>query len=665
MDNIAIQQLRLRLFQNGFKPVPVLTRSKRPSGDAWNTRALAQSAQDAEMWPEAAAVNTGILCAEGVFALDFDVDAPELIERLEELAFRALGFAPKRTRAGTAHTLLLYRHASGASPKSTKMGSNGAVVELRGDMTQIVAFGDFQGNSYAWTADPSQEPVTKLSPVTDEALAAFWSACAELMGCEAPKARKKPTQGIQGMAVRPVATEREQAYARKALAQKSQELAALSDGRNRMLNQFALQMGEMAGAGWVTADEVGRALLQASFDNGEVAAKGQEQTLATLESGFSKGYSQPREPLVELPVLPHMDLILADGLRQLQKQKAERRGEGMLYLPAQTYRSVEEIPDPLSFEQRPVEWLIPGIVAAGALTKISGDAGSGKSSFISAMASHLSNGTPFLGLLNRSPRRCLYLDRENSLSFVQSRLLRLQCRTGDAFKYVGGWLGEQPEVDAEWIRSFVLATDPRPVIFVDSAVRFIDGNENSTEDVARLMAKLRWFANAGAACVFLHHTGKGESTRNGRGAYDFQAAPDFAFELENTGDTRLTELTLRPIKQRECNEFPDRISYKDGLFVSASAPLSGSSSLLELLRQEGRSNQDAFEKLATKRGFGRNAVREFLRSSVDAGHVCVTQGSKNAKLYEVANNGLDMGWVGPSNLDSTTPAEFSSPVATF
>ena len=304
-------------------------------------------------------------------------------------------------------------------------------------------------------------------------------------------------------------------------------------------------------------------------------------------------------------------------------------------------------------------------MAAGALTKISGDAGSGKSSFISAMASHLANGTPFLGLLNRLPRRCLYLDRENSLSFVQARLLRLHCKTGDSFKYFGGWLGEYPEVDAELIRSFVLATEPRPVIFIDSAVRFVDGNENSTEDVARLMAKLRWFANAGAACVFLHHTGKGESTKNGRGAYDFQAAPDFAFELENAGGTRLTELTLRPIKQRECDEFPERISYKDGLFVRADAPLAGSLSLLELLRQAGRVNQDAFEKLATGRGFGRNAVRSFLKATVDAGHVRVTQGTKNAKLYEVADYGPDMGWMGSSNPDSTVPAQSSSPFATF
>jgi hypothetical protein len=64
-----------------------------------------------------------------------------------------------------------------------------------------------------------------------------------------------------------------------------------------MLNNAALAMGEMVGAGWISESEVRAAFQSASQANGYVGDKGWPAFNATFASGMKKGKDQPRKPL--------------------------------------------------------------------------------------------------------------------------------------------------------------------------------------------------------------------------------------------------------------------------------------------------------------------------------------------------------------------------------
>jgi hypothetical protein len=80
-----------RLVENGYEPVPLHWRQKRPcAGDGWQHYRFRES--DLTQYTRA---GTGILCGK-VVGLDIDVRDPKLVEELEALAEQMFGPAPRR-----------------------------------------------------------------------------------------------------------------------------------------------------------------------------------------------------------------------------------------------------------------------------------------------------------------------------------------------------------------------------------------------------------------------------------------------------------------------------------------------------------------------------------------------------------------------------------------
>src|SRR5438132_10346206 len=76
----------------------------------------------------------------------------------------------------------------------------------------------------------------------------------------------------------------------------------------------------------------------------------------------------------------------------------------------------------LTTEPPTPRWLIPGIIAEGAMIILAGDPGVGKSVLSYAMALSLASGQPFLGRGGGAPKRVLYFDEENSEQDLRSYL---------------------------------------------------------------------------------------------------------------------------------------------------------------------------------------------------------------------------------------------------
>lgn len=293
---------RQAVWANGFRPIPVRTKDKAPSGRDWPGDARQDpppcAAPDAKPTPWAQ--STGILC-DGLRAVDVDIDDPEIVSRIRAELSRAFGAAPMRVRKGSARILVVYRAAEGEPKKRVLKGTAGK-VEILGHGQQFVADGIHpDGDRYAWDgADLLTTSRSALPAVTEAQIDALFIALAPVIGAAvaepAPAAKAEPPRGVASAST--VAGARERAFAEAALEENARELSDCGEGgRNNTLNGIAFRMGRLVGAGWIGQAEVEGALISACRANGLVKDDGLPSVRKTMTSGLAAGIADPHEAL--------------------------------------------------------------------------------------------------------------------------------------------------------------------------------------------------------------------------------------------------------------------------------------------------------------------------------------------------------------------------------
>lgn len=174
---------------------------------------------------------------------------------------------------------------------------------------------------------------------------------------------------------------------------------------------------------------------------------------------------------------------------------------------------------------------------------LTGNSGSGKSTLASAWAGDLAAvGVPVL-----------ILDRENPISAVAERFVRLGVTDGPMFKYCGGWLERGvPRPGSARVVAWVKSCEPKPLVIVDSLAAFHGGDGNDAGEMRAFMQQCRTLADLGATVIVVHHEGKVDTAKDYRGSSDFKAAVDAAFHVSNSPgpDGRLGMIRLRCYKSR-------------------------------------------------------------------------------------------------------------------
>lgn len=219
---------------------------------------------------------------------------------------------------------------------------------------------------------------------------------------------------------------------------------------------------------------------------------------------------------------------------------AIEQGAGIFDEGSVCIRTLADIPDPFSLTVEDVEWLVEGLFPARGITVLAGEAGAGKTWLAMVLARAATIGGDFLG---RAVQRMevLYLDRENPLSLVRSRL-EIICGPG-VLRPWGSWCSEEPPLIGDPL--LVEFAKQGPLIVFDSLIRFHSADENSASEMSRVMGQLRALATAGATVVVLHHKAKTE-TSSYRGSSDIVAGADAVFALAKREDL----LELRTVKNR-------------------------------------------------------------------------------------------------------------------
>ena len=355
-----------------------------------------------------------------------------------------------------------------------------------------------------------------------------------------------------------------------------------------------------------------------------------------------------RGALVDVIDLPEFDgngiddligLWGADRVLELLKTaarpwNAKPSSEG---LGRRTIQRIEDLPRVEDVGSATIQWDVEGFIPSATVVLFTGESGAGKSTFVAALAYAVSKGKPFLGR-QTIKRPVLILDAENPSVAVRERFQRLGIETDEHFFVWGQWVPDDPPAAGGTVVSdWIARCDPKPVIVVDSFIRFHPGAENDASETQKYMGMYRKLAAAGATVIVLHHVGKSDTAQDYRGSSDIKASVDIAYKLTNFGDgTRLSLLDLRAFKQRISVAPHLKIRYEGGQFVTdqREAVKTVPEQLIELLRQNPGIMTRPFEALVAKKKLRRKRGREFLEGGIRNGTIRLqTQGRKHYHFW--------------------------------
>jgi len=306
------------------------------------------------------------------------------------------------------------------------------------------------------------------------------------------------------------------------------------------------------------------------------------------------------------------------------EERVGHKPNGAPTTPAPYFNRIEDLPWVGDIASADIAWDVQGLLPSGTVILLTGEPGSGKSTLVCALAYAMCKGQEFLGR-KTTKRPILILDAENPAVAVSERLKRLGITKDDNFYIWGQWANEDPPaaggaVVLEWVSR----CDPKPLIVVDSLVRFHSGEENDAGEIRAHMAQYRKLAAEGATVIILHHTGKAETAQDYRGSSDIKAAIDIGYRLTPIGGgSRLDFLELRAFKQRISVDSDLHLQYKDGKFSTNTSEVmkTVTEQLTELLQQNPGISTKEFRELASRRGLGRNRGAEFLSTGIHNGTI--------------------------------------------
>lgn len=191
-----------------------------------------------------------------------------------------------------------------------------------------------------------------------------------------------------------------------------------------------------------------------------------------------------------------------------------------------------------------IDWLPGRFMERGQQVAVVGPGKAGKSLFAAHWLWCAITGRSFLSDERRPPIRVLYLDRENSLRDIVTRMISLGANPAELakgfdyrmFPRFSGAL-DASVIAAQELLHIVGASRP-DVVVLDTVSRFIGGKENDADTWLQFYGRIHAPLKAiGVACVRLDHMGKDEE-RGSRGSSAKTQDVDHVWELVKLGDRK-------------------------------------------------------------------------------------------------------------------------------
>ena len=219
----------------------------------------------------------------------------------------------------------------------------------------------------------------------------------------------------------------------------------------------------------------------------------------------------------------------------------------------------------LTFERvrdaKPVEFLIEGFLALDSITALAAPVGQRKSLIAMNVAHALCTGEPLFDYfkVTARPSRVVYLCPEMGLSSFSTRLKQIGLDS-----HIGQNLFCQT-MDEDSIKLTKLDEElPGAVVIIDTLTRFVDGDQNSSEDMSRFAKVVFGVKRRGATILLLHHSIKGTANvpltldSAMRGSTELAAFVTccWATRLQDPNDPYNSPSLLVNVKQRDFESKP-------------------------------------------------------------------------------------------------------------
>ena len=189
-----------------------------------------------------------------------------------------------------------------------------------------------------------------------------------------------------------------------------------------------------------------------------------------------------------------------------------------------------------------MSWMVKGVLPQAGLCVVYGDSGSGKTFFVLDLAGAVARGTPWRGK-KVAKGRCVYICAEGAGGFRNRLDAYAQHNGVDLADFDIGVIADAPNLlektDVKDLLLALAAFGKVDMIIVDTLAQTMPGgNENSGDDMGRVLAHCKAIhKHTGALVVLVHHSGK-DASRGARGWSGLRGAADAQIEISRAGDDR-------------------------------------------------------------------------------------------------------------------------------
>jgi hypothetical protein len=208
----------------------------------------------------------------------------------------------------------------------------------------------------------------------------------------------------------------------------------------------------------------------------------------------------------------------------------------------------------------PVAWIVRGVLPKAELAVIYGESGSGKSFLALDLCAAITRGLVWRDK-RTTPGRVVYVCAEGAGGF-KSRLRAYAEKHSVSLAELPAVVADAPnlleQTDAAALYGAILKWGKPDVIVIDTlSATTPGGNENSGEDMGRVLSHCKLLhRKTGALVVLIHHSGK-DATKGARGWSGLRAAADAEIEVTRNGDFRAATIT----KLKDAGDF-EQFSFK-------------------------------------------------------------------------------------------------------
>ena len=306
-------------------------------------------------------------------------------------------------------------------------------------------------------------------------------------------------------------------------------------GRNSALNSAAMWAGGAAAHGFLTRELVEEILSAAAAE----AGLRKSEIRATFKSGFTKGLSKP---ISDFPTAVDTDASEFDDLDEIKPKETDEKPRLRFLTPSECAGAPSR------------GYVIKGLLAPGDVGCIYGAPGAGKSLISPHLGFAVAQGRSAFDMRTK-PGSVFYVAAEDPHG-MRGRVSALKLRHGDAERFmvvegVSDLLAkESPDLKALYQ---VVKKQKPALMFIDTlAMAFPGLEENSAEDMGRVVAIARKLASHGTAVVLIHHDTKA-GTPTPRGHSLLNGALDVAVQLFARDESGIVRGKLTKNRNGSCD----------------------------------------------------------------------------------------------------------------